>query len=685
MGSSVFIGVHLWLKALSSKLRRTSRREALRAGLYALILFWVNTYIARDLFFSWSHHMGSMHGFWTAIAARAGGSWFHATWWPFWEMGIPFEYTYNPLVPGLAAAIAALRGVPADMGFQSVTGLCYILGPLTLFFAAWRLTRAPGPSFAASLAYSLTSISQLVVPDAGYSWNNFRTPRRLFMMAVWDDTPHAAALVLLPLAILFLARSVETRRPAYYAAAAACIAGCGLSSAFGPVMVAMAAVCLLSVLRLERWRGNLLLTVGLGAWGWAIAAPFLSPSLLGAIREASAESSEEGWGLGSFTALAFTILGFALFWQYLPRWMPDWRVRFFALFAWVAASVPLAGQWMHERFLPQPGRYKSEMEMALSLAVVFAVAPWWTRIPTPVRRAAAFLLLALAAGQIRDFRASEKSYTFPVDISGAVERRAAMWAQQNYPQLRFFMPGSVAQWTNTFTDIQQFSGESFTMAVNQVQQRAHAAIAFGVGDPQRDARVSLAWLKAYGVGVVGIGGKDSQEYWKGATQFGRFEGVLPTLWQSGGVAMYRVPLREFTLAHIVPESAIVRRIPREPGDTQDVERYVAALDDPSLPGTSFGWEGRNRIRIRTTGGPGRAVSVQETYHPGWHATVAGSPCKIFKDGLGLMWLRPGCEGSCEIVLDYDGGWELRLCRWLSWLAIAGLAIVPVVFRRAPRP
>jgi uncharacterized membrane protein len=130
-----------------------------RACVYGLILLWIDTYIARDLFSATTAHMGSMHGFWTAIAARAGGGWFHATWWPFWEMGIPFEFTYPPLVPGLAAAIAALRGVSPGVAFQSVTGLCYILGPLTLFFAAWRLTREPGPSFIAGLLYSLTSIT----------------------------------------------------------------------------------------------------------------------------------------------------------------------------------------------------------------------------------------------------------------------------------------------------------------------------------------------------------------------------------------------------------------------------------------------------------------------------------------------------------------------------------------------
>jgi hypothetical protein len=342
------------------------------------------------------------------------------------------------------------------------------------------------------------------------------------------------------------------------------------------------------------------------------------------------------------------------------------------------SSIPLADHWLHDHFLPQPGRYKNEMDLALCLIGVFAILPWWKRIPTPVRRTAALLLLALAAEQVRDYHKAEKKYTFPMDVSGTVEYRAATWAQQNYPNLRFFMPGSIAQWTNTFTDVQQFTGESFTMAINQVQQRADFSIAFGDADAEKEMRNSLTWLKAYGTGVAAIGGKNTEEFWKAFTRAEKYEGVLPALWTGGGVTMFRVPVREFTLAHIVPESAIVRRVPRGPGDTKDVERYVAGLDDASLPGTSFDWEGRNRIRIRTTGIPGHVVSVQETFHPGWHATVAGKPRKIFKDGLGLMWLRPECSGACEVVLDYDGGWELRLCRWLSWLAIAALVAVPML-------
>jgi hypothetical protein len=595
-------------------------------------------------------------------------------------MGIPFEYTYAPLVPGLAAAIAWLRGVPPAVGYQSVTGLVYILGPLTLYFAAWRLTRAPGTSFAAALGYSLTSITQLLLPDGGFALKNFWDSRRLFVMTVWDDTPHVAALMLLPLVILFLARSLETRRPIYFAAAAASIGGAALASAFGPVMVVLAAICLLLVVRREDWPVNLLLTAMIGFWGWAIAAPFLSPSLMSAIREANA-TQEDGWSLGSATALAFTILGGAVVHHVATRYSKDWRLHFFAMFAWVATSIPLGQLILNRHFLPQPNRYKFEMELGLWVVLTLIAAYWWTRTPASIRRAAGLFLLALAAEQVADFRKQEKKFTFPADITGTVEYRAATWAQQNYPQLRFFMPGSIAQWTNTFTDIQQFTGESFTLAVNQVQQRADTAIAFGIDDVEKERRITLAWLKAYGVGLLAISAKDSQEYWKGFTHPEKFDGILPAMWQGGGVTIFRVPLREFTLAHLVDERSVVRRVPKEPDDTADVERFAAALDDPAVPGTSFDWEGRNRARIRTTMAPGRALSVQVTHHPGWHASVGGRPQQIFKDGLGLMYLKPACTGSCEVVLEYDGGWELRLCRWLSWAALAALIVIPVRFRK----
>jgi hypothetical protein len=59
------------------------------------------------------------------------------------------------------------------------------------------------------------------------------------------------------------------------------------------------------------------------------------------------------------------------------------------------------------------------------------------------------------------------------------------------------------------------------------------------------------------------------------------------------------------------------------------------------------------------------------YHPGWHARANGSAASIFKDGLGLMAVKPRCDGPCAIELSYDGGLEYKLCHWLSALTLAG--------------
>jgi uncharacterized membrane protein len=93
-------------------------------------------------------------------------------------------------------------------------------------------------------------------------------------MVVWDETPHVLALALVPLAILFLSLSIRRRRLVYYAAAAVSIAAATLASAFGPMMVAMAALCLLFVLRREDYKRNVLIALD------AYDPPPLDPDLM---------------------------------------------------------------------------------------------------------------------------------------------------------------------------------------------------------------------------------------------------------------------------------------------------------------------------------------------------------------------------------------------------------------------
>jgi hypothetical protein len=597
-------------------------------------------------------------------------SWLHSGWWRYWDCGSPFEFIYAPLVPALTALTAAVRGIPQDLAFSTVSALVYTLGPVTLFLLAWLWTRAPGYAFASALVYSLSAPSQLIVPDTNFSVLHVRDARRLYLLAAWDEAPHMAALAILPLVILFLSLSLRTRRPAYYAATTLAIAACALASDFGPVLTAMASLCLLFVLRRRDVVRNLLTTAAIGLFAYAICSPFLSPTGIAAIRAASASF----WNAGSFTALAIVAAGWALLWQYLPRWTTDWRLQFFALFAWLTGSVPIIAAWLHRQFLPLPERYTLEMEFSLALLVVFAVRPFFAGIPRPLRICLLFLLVALTGEQIISARKKAKELLIPVDVTRTIEYRASVWARDHLPGARIMLPGSIGQWANAFTDIAQFSGGSWSVASNRVQQYAKGAM-YGEGDtPEKDARISIAWLKAFGTVAIAVSGPKSQEYWKGFAHPAKFDGRLPVLWSEDDVTIYRVPLRTESLAHVVPVSALVRRAPSGPGDTEEVEKYVTALEDASLPRAEFQWQGANRIHIRTTAWPGQAVSVQVTSHPGWHAKANGSARQIEADGLGLMWLQAGCNGPCDLQFDYDGGTELRICRLLSFGALAALMV-----------
>lgn len=651
--------------------RKRLTPELVRALCYGAILLGVNLYIARDFFTTHTAFMNSMHGFWEAIAKRGGSAWWLPSWWPYWDCGIPFEAAYAPLIPAMTAAWAVIASIPHSQAFNCVTGFFYCLGPLALFAMAFGLTRAAGASFFAALFYSLLSPTQWLMPDQRFTFDGIWQARRMFLASVWDEAPHLAAVALLPLAILFLAFSIQKRRLVWYVASAVMIALMIAASAFGGVIAAMAALCLIAVLRREDWMRHTVLVGVIGAYAYLMTIAWVPPSVLGAIHESTAVSDREGWTLGSFTALAIVILGWTILRHLLAKWTKDWRLQFFALFAWLMFSLPFTGEIMHRRLLPQPGRYKIELEMAMALIVVFGFTALMRCLPAAVRRAIVLLALALAVEQVATFRKLEKEYLFPVDQTKTVEYRAARWAENNLPGARLFLPGSMAQWADDFAPVLQLSGGSWSMATNRSQQYAEADIVFGSAPGIRE--ISLTWLKAYGVAAVGVSGPNSQEYWKPYADPGKFDG-LPVLWNDSGVTIYRVPLRSISLAHVVPEAAIVRRPPRGPEDAGEAARYAAALDDTSFPLADLTWQNTNHMRILTTAAPGQAVSVQVGYHPGWHARANGQRRTVYKDGLGLMWLRPECHGPCQIDLDYNGGWALWLCRGLSYAAIAAIIL-----------
>ncbi len=632
-----------------------SRAERVQAVFFALLVAVVNALICWRLFKIPSAHMNSMHGFWAALARWGGDSWLHPSWWPYWDCGIPFEYTYAPLVPVLTSFVSWCTGRPLWSSVDIISALVYCLGPVTFFVMAWRLTRAPLASFAAALLYSLTAPELLVMPD---SWLNFLSPRRLILMGQWDDTPHFLALAILPLAILGLTFAIQTRRLFYIAATALAIAIMTYASAFGPVLAALAAICLVATLGKNHVLRSLMTVAIVGVWAYAISAAFLPPSLLRIIHASASPYQDSFWTLRSFTGIGVFLGGGVLAGYLLNRWTRDWRVQFFWLFTYLTCVIPMLAAYAHIQFLPQPERYKIEAGFGLALVMAFTLRGWMVQRGRIVIGVALAVLALLAVAQVHRQRVFARGMWPKSDATQTVEYRASTWIAANLPGVRVFLPGTIAQWANTFTDIRQFTGGSWSMAYNRAQIKAFWEILYAAPD------AAITWLRAFGVGAIAVSDANSAEYWKPFSQPGKFEGLLPVLWRAEGVTIYQIPGASPSLAHVIPADASVSLL-----SAAQLLRYDSAISNPAAADVSLSWQDRNSILLRTVLYHGQSISLQMNQHAGWRAAANGKPCPIQRDQLGLMLLTPPCNGPCEVSLSYDGGLEIQAARLISSIAL----------------
>ena len=249
-------------------------------------------------------------------------------------------------------------GVSCALAFQWITGVVYCLAPVMLFVMAWRLTRAPLAACVAGLVYSLTSLTQWIVPDGPFTWNEAVNPRRFYLVAVWDDTPHLTALALLPLVVVLLWRTLEHRRWRYFIPVVIVIALMTSASQFGPMEVAMAAISMVFVFPKIQWRRNLAIVAAVGALSYGLAASVLSPSLMRAIGAASSGGGE-GVSTNAYAGFAALGGGFVALGLLLRRWNIDPRVQFSVLFAYLASSVPVLSATLIWDFCRSPAATNS--------------------------------------------------------------------------------------------------------------------------------------------------------------------------------------------------------------------------------------------------------------------------------------------------------------------------------------
>jgi hypothetical protein len=515
-------------------------------------------------------------------------------------------------------------------------------------------------------------------------------------------------MCLLPLAIGLLHVALQKRKPWYWVAAALAIAAVPMSNWLGGMALA---ICIVAYLFAGLPAGGktvrtLLCTGAVGIYAYAIAVPWLSPATIAVIRANAprvADNFQADWTQRKF-AIAVAAVFLLAAWA-MARWNVPRHTRFACLASLILFSSTMGRLWFRLSLLPQPDRYALEMDMFLWLAVVFAVWPllhrvfaWWGRLqPANARlRALLFspshvairattgvppwgrewllprlpavaivLLLAVACVPIvKHQRRSARWIARPIDIRTTIEYKTAKWLDAHMPGARVFAPGTIGFWLNAFSDAPQLTG-GFD---NGIRNPTVPPVIFHVyaGDKQQ-YMVNL--LRAYGCDAMIGGGADSAEFYHPISHPEKLRG-LTELWRDGGDAIYDIPRRSRSLAHVMRPLDLVRQPLSFQGFTA-LDPYLAALDSSAYPAASFRWRAPSAATVTADLQPDQILSVQIAWDKGWNASVDGRPVSMSRDELGQMVVEPKCGGPCTVELKYDGGTEGIYARAVDRLALAG--------------
>ena len=647
-----------------------------RTRLCVLLLVLVNLAIAAKLFgVEYSAYNGSIEGTFIAIPrimAKYPGQW---QWWPFWNGGLPFEDAYLPFTHWLVAGFSLLTRFSAARSFHIVEAGIYVGMAPAVFWMALELSRRWGASLIAALAYSSVPLSAMLVPAIGADAGGALNLRRLQGLGFYGEAPHTAALALLPAAVVCFSRALTTRQVKWQLLAAGMGACVVLSNAFGIVMLPVALVCWLMAFPLGPWWRAPLTVAAIGIMTYCWISPWLSPSMIRAIRaNAATTGGDFRYTERTWVALALVAGGFLALWGATWLFRASSHLRFFLLLGYVPTAIVLTG-YLGKAIIPQPIRYQSEMDLVLPVALVFAGAAILDHVPARVRFAVVAAVIGGLGFQTVHSVLYARNLIRAVEPSRLSEYQIAKWLDTHRPGELAFILGSSTFLYNAFTDNPQITGGHEQHTVNTFLPIVRYTIYSGMNAGDRDAEYSIFWLKAFGAHLISVPGPGGTDYYyKGIVHPDKFDGVLPLLWRSKDGSIYEVPARSGSLAHVIPASATVTRTPIHGLDIAPVEAYVAALEDPAYPPATFRWKGMSEAEIEATLRPGQVIGVQVTYERGWEAWVNGKPQRVFGDAIGQMVIEPDCLGLCRVSLSYTGGWEHRATRAMSLAAmLAGIA------------
>lgn len=622
--------------------------------------------------------LGSLEGVFMTLAQyiKANGAGYG--WFPLWWSGMPLHRTYPLGLPETVALFSTLSGLPVPVLYHATIAVAYALGAAAFYFLALTMTGNRKTAFATGLAYTLfspsTFLSWAVHTDAG----GFFALRRFQVLTHYGEGPDITGymLVMLALGLLHLALKKRTAVSAMMAMLA--MATVPTVSWSSLRLLGLAGGVYLLALGWKQFTKSLARLLAMLAGAAALASPFALPSTMRvAFRANNPFAAGQAGGLVAGLGIVLLLAGLIglRIWTGRQKWPLE--KRFTALFVFATAWIVLPAQWAGVRMMQRAEQYHIALEIALWLAVAVFVPGLaiWNKRADWARWAMIGLAVAFC-GQTIHARLYADGLTQTVKMNRTLEYQSARFAELTLARGRVLAEGSQSNWMNLFSGTPQMTGCCEQSLTNPVYFAAQALLRNGHGTEAESAELSLLWLKAFAVKAVAIGGPKSRAYYKPFQFPNEFKGKLNAIYHSGDDAMYLVPERAPSLARVVKTGDLVQHAPESGTDVKELRTFVAALDDERLPVANFHWTGRNTATAFAVMEQGQAMSVAESWDPGWTATVDGAPAKLYADGLGLIAVEPHCDGACEIRLSWAPDKEPQVALGASIAALViGLALV----------
>jgi hypothetical protein len=634
----------------------------LKLTVYAAAIFALNFFVCHELFFTeYTDRVTSGDSNFISISRYMLDHWRDASWWPVWYNGIPGHDSYPPLLHALVALLAAIERISPALAHHQFACIVYALAPIGMFFLVERVSRSAATAFAAAAIFSLLSPSTLLLSSARIGSGGWLGPWRLCVLTVYGDAPHMFGFALIPFAILALDTALKRRRPVNYLITALIMAAILLTNWLGSMALACSVIAWLIA---TTETSGVITTALIALSAYLLASPWIPPSTLriiasgGQVDEGDFHADMSRFPLRAFLlAIILALVKYALQKRKAPAAI---QLPIFLLF--LPGCVPIIFDWTRIALLPTPHRYVWETDFALCMLIAAISAAVLQKAPRQITWAVIAAALVLGGRNLYEYRKYAIAVIHPIDMKTTVEYKTTDWLKRNHPDARIFAIGTVAYWMNTFSDIQQVSGGFDPGTPNPIDRTALKTIS-----ETTSPETTLLWLRAFGADFAAVGGPHTSAPFRIFTAPARFDKIAQKVWSDGDDFIYQIPRRSRSLAQIV------RR-----GDTANIERYVAALEDPSLPTASFQWQTAHTAVITAQIPSEDILSVQITYSPGWHVKVNGARRRIQKDALGLMTIVPDCTGPCTILLNYDGGLEDRVTQIAAiatLLTLLGLCLV----------